>query len=195
MLLKITFEKHAPMCTLGVGGRPLLGGRGGVCLLRCFLGGTGGQATKSGALKSWLRLCLESEPTENPNISNFITLNALDLASPLLLVLSALELSLSDLWRWPLMFMELTNPKISSTEECLRGEPFKAKSSTGLVTAWISHFVSESCTGNVALKQGQTCNFSEAYVTLIIKPFDLKDTEFFDSLLNNLLDCQKVQLR
>lgn len=51
-MLSITFEKQAPMWTLGVGGSPLLGGRGGVCLRRCFLGGTGGQVTKSGALVS-----------------------------------------------------------------------------------------------------------------------------------------------
>lgn len=43
-------EKQAPMCTLGVGGRPLLIGFGGE--LRCFdrRGGTGGvSANKSGS--------------------------------------------------------------------------------------------------------------------------------------------------
>lgn len=51
---RLTLEKHAPMCTFGVGGNPLLGGLGGVCLRRCFRGGTGGQATKSGAFESLL---------------------------------------------------------------------------------------------------------------------------------------------
>lgn len=146
-----TFEKHAPMWTFGVGGNPLLGGRGGVCLLLCFLGGTGGQATKSGALDSRLILCFDSVPVRTICFLciNIIKPNIL----PLLLLLSVLELSLSDLCRCPLMFIEFTNPKISSTDEWRRGEPFKAKSSTGLATAWISHFVSESCTGRVALKQ------------------------------------------
>lgn len=40
--LKI-FEKQAPICTFGVGGKPFETGRGGVCRLRCDrLGGTGG---------------------------------------------------------------------------------------------------------------------------------------------------------
>lgn len=47
-----TLEKQAPMCTLGVGGRPLLSGLGGE--LRCFRsflrGGTGGvSSNKSGS--------------------------------------------------------------------------------------------------------------------------------------------------
>lgn len=45
-----TLEKQAPICTLGVGGRPLLIGFGGE--LRCFdrRGGTGGvSANKSGS--------------------------------------------------------------------------------------------------------------------------------------------------
>lgn len=39
----VTLEKQAPIRTFGVGGRPLLIGRGGVCRLRSLrLGGTGG---------------------------------------------------------------------------------------------------------------------------------------------------------
>lgn len=39
----VTLEKQAPMRTFGVGGSPLLIGRGGVCRLRSLrLGGTGG---------------------------------------------------------------------------------------------------------------------------------------------------------
>lgn len=38
-----TLEKQAPICTLGVGGNPLLRGLGGVCLFFSLLrGGTGG---------------------------------------------------------------------------------------------------------------------------------------------------------
>lgn len=52
------------MCTLGVGGNPLLGGLGGVCLRRCFLGGTGGLVTKSGTFTSWF--CFVSAPALTP---------------------------------------------------------------------------------------------------------------------------------
>lgn len=39
----LTLEKHAPIWTFGVGGSPLLTGRGGVCrFLSLRLGGTGG---------------------------------------------------------------------------------------------------------------------------------------------------------
>jgi len=54
---KLTFEKHAPMCTFGVGGSPLLIGLGGVCLFRSLLlGGTGGVSdSKSGLILSLSR--------------------------------------------------------------------------------------------------------------------------------------------
>lgn len=144
-----TLEKHAPMCTLGVGGNPLLGGLGGVCLRRCFLGGTGGLVTKSGTFTSWF--CFVSAPTSSlKKITGYIKWSKY---WPLFGVRSVLELSLSDRWRWPLMFIELTNPKISSTDECRLGDPFRTWSSTGLDDVCTSHFASESCTGNVALQQ------------------------------------------
>jgi len=54
---KLTFEKHAPICTFGVGGSPLLIGLGGVCLFRSLLlGGTGGVSdNKSGLILSLSR--------------------------------------------------------------------------------------------------------------------------------------------
>lgn len=54
---KLTLEKHAPMCTFGVGGSPLLIGLGGVCLFRSLLlGGTGGVSdSKSGLILSLSR--------------------------------------------------------------------------------------------------------------------------------------------
>jgi hypothetical protein len=127
-----TFEKQAPMWTFGVGGKPLLGGLGGVCLRRCFLGGTGGQATKSGAFESWL----------------FVS------GSVPLTLRSVLPLSLSDLCRWPLMFMAFMGENSSSTEECLLGELFTRDSCVGLEIWCTSHFTltSESWTGSVALK-------------------------------------------
>lgn len=61
-----TLEKHAPIWTLGVGGRPLLGGRGGVCLRRCLRGGTGGQETKSGVEVSFVGVVsVPAESTRN----------------------------------------------------------------------------------------------------------------------------------
>jgi len=54
---ELTFEKHAPICTFGVGGSPLLIGLGGVCLFRSLLlGGTGGVSdNKSGLIFSLSR--------------------------------------------------------------------------------------------------------------------------------------------
>lgn len=56
-LNQLTFEKHAPICTFGVGGNPLLIGLGGVCLFRSLLlGGTGGVSeSKSGLILSLSR--------------------------------------------------------------------------------------------------------------------------------------------
>jgi hypothetical protein len=50
----LTLEKQAPMWTLGVGGRPLVIGLGGVCLfLSLRLGGTGGVSeSRSGPMLS-----------------------------------------------------------------------------------------------------------------------------------------------
>lgn len=67
-----TLEKHAPICTFGVGGKPLLGGLGGVCLRRCFLGGTGGHATKSGAVVSWLLTAVSLTKNRNSNNCDYL---------------------------------------------------------------------------------------------------------------------------
>lgn len=148
------------MCTFGVGGNPLLTGRGGVCLLRCFLGGTGGHITKSGVLDSWLFVSAFA-PTPTLTIKHssdkisYIPLTAL----------SVLPLSLRERCRCPLMFMVLTKPNISSTEECLRGELFIVLSFTGLEgIVCISHLTcppeSLSWTGNVALEKKAVVNTS-----------------------------------
>lgn len=74
---KLTFEKHAPMCTFGVGGNPLLMGLGGVCLFRSLLrGGTGGVSdSKSGLILSLSRsadisLSPEKNYTLNIRVNN-----------------------------------------------------------------------------------------------------------------------------
>lgn len=155
----LTFEKQAPICTFGVGGKPLLGGLGGVCLLLCFLGGTGGQATKSGALISWL-FCSGSVPNQYDSLLLcMLKENKKTDSSHLpLILLSVLPLSLSDRCLCPLILMLFTKLKISSTEERRLGEPFNPLSLVGLEdNLWISHLewecVSESCTGSVALRR------------------------------------------
>ena len=67
-----TFEKQAPMWTLGVGGRPLLIGLGGVCLfLSLLLGGTGGVSdNKSGLMPSPSPLSGISPSPTNDNYFN-----------------------------------------------------------------------------------------------------------------------------
>ncbi|KYN01856.1 hypothetical protein ALC62_07328 [Cyphomyrmex costatus] len=62
--------KHAPMCTFGVGGNPLLIGLGGVCLFRSLLlGGIGGVSdSKSGLILSLSRSADISLSPEKDNI-------------------------------------------------------------------------------------------------------------------------------
>lgn len=72
----VTLEKQAPMRTFGVGGSPLLIGRGGVCRLRSLrLGGTGGVlALTSDSISSSENIRHKSISIINWQLSKFVAL-------------------------------------------------------------------------------------------------------------------------